>query len=150
VNSPIWAAVSDWELNAELEGLNALHIETLFTAMEGKGLIYDGPHKSVLLHHCTRLVACSPNNLRAQVQRVYLAILCDDGVELTGALMDLFLVLEDRGYGLRKRLVEQAAPLLRSSDLVVFNQVLENNQLNQLLNVQKQRSMLCNGSYAIR
>ncbi len=150
MNSPIWAAISGWEINAELEGLNALHIETLFTALEGKGLIYDGPHKSVLLHHCTRLVAATPNNLRAHVQRVYLAILCHDRMALTGALVDLFLVLEERGSALRQRLLEQAEPLLRRDDLAIFKQIAISNQLELLLKVQTQHSRLCNGSYAIR
>ena len=150
MNSPIWAAVSGWELNAELEGINALNIETLFTALEGKGLIYDGPHKSVLLHHYRRLVATSSNNLRCHVQRVYLSILCHDGAELTGALVDLFLTLGDRGLALRKRLVEQGSPLMRQDDLALFNQVMDQEEgAALLLGLNKQQSVLCNGSFSL-
>lgn len=150
MNSPIWAAVSGWELNAELEGLNALNIETLFTALEGKGLIYDGPHKSVLLHHFSRLVASQPDNLRCHVQRVYLSILCHDGDELTGALLDLFLVLEKRGLALRQRLVEQGSPLLRENDLGLLQQALEADEVGPLLQLHKQRSVLCNGNFSLQ
>ncbi|GGK82521.1 hypothetical protein [Amphritea balenae] len=149
MNSPIWAAVSGWELNAELEGLNALNIETLFTALEGKGLIYDGPHKSVLLHHFSRLVASQPNNLRSHVQRVYLSILCHDAAELTGALLDLFLTLKDRGQALRERLVEQGSPLLRQEDLELIKLSIEQNDSSLLLQLNMQNSVLCNGSFSL-
>jgi len=149
VNSPIWAAVSGWELNAELEGLNALNIETLFTALEGKELIYDGPHKSVLLHHFTRLVASRPNNLRSQVQRVYLSILCHDEAELAGALLDLYLTLDGRGLALRKRLLEQGAKMLREEELDLFNQILTDGDNSRLLQVNKQKSVLCNGNFSL-
>ena len=149
MNSPIWAAVSGWELNAELEGLNALNIETLFTALEGKGLIYDGPHKSVLLHHFSRLVASQPNNLRSHVQRVYLSILCHDATELTGALLDLFLTLKDRGQALRERLVEQGSPLLRQEDLELIKLSIEQDDNSLLLQLNMQNSVLCNGSFSL-
>ncbi len=149
MNSPIWAAVSGWELNAELEGLNALNIETLFTALEGKELIYDGPHKSVLLHHFTRLVASRPNNLRSQVQRVYLSILCHDEAELAGALLDLYLTLDGRGLALRKRLLEQGAKMLREEELDLFNQILTDGDNSRLLQVNKQKSVLCNGNFSL-
>ncbi len=149
MNSPIWAAVSGWELNAELEGLNALNIETLFTALEGKGLIYDGPHKSVLLHHYNRLVASAPNNLRSHVQRVYLSVLCQDGVELTGALMDLFLILEQRGMALKQRLLEQGAPLLNPDDLELFKLVIEEGDNTRLLSLSPQKSVVINGRFSL-
>lgn len=149
MNSPIWAAVSGWELNAELEGLNALNIETLFTALEGKGLIYDGPHKSVLLHHFNRLVASTSNNLRSHVQRVYLSVLCHDGVELTGALMDLFLILEGRGLALRQRLLDQGAPLLNPDDLELFKAVMDDGDNSRLLSLNSQKSVLCNGRFSL-
>ncbi|SEQ36270.1 hypothetical protein SAMN03080615_01214 [Amphritea atlantica] len=149
MNSPIWAAVSGWELNAELEGLNALNIETLFTALEGKELIYDGPHKSVLLHHFNRLVASRPNNLRNQVQRVYLSILCHDEAELTGALLDLSLTLEGKGQALRKRLLEQGADLIRKEDLELFQEALADGDNYRLLQLNKQKSVLCNGSFSL-
>lgn len=149
MNSPIWAAVSGWELNAELEGLNALNIETLFTALEGKELIYDGPHKSVLLHHFNRLVASRPNNLRSQVQRVYLSILCHDEAELTGALLDLYLTLDGKGLALRKRLLEQGADLIREEDLQVFKATLVDGDNHRLLQLSKQKSVLCNGNFSL-
>ena len=149
MNSPIWAAVSGWELNAELEGLNALNIETLFTALEGKGLIYDGPHKSVLLHHFNRLVASSPNNLRSHVQRVYLSVLCHDGVELTGALMDLFMILEERGLALKQRLLDQGATLLNPDDLKLFKVVIAESDNSKLLSLNSQKSVLCNGCFSL-
>jgi hypothetical protein len=149
VNSPIWAAVSGWELNAELEGPNALNIETLFVALEGKGLIYDGPHKSILLNHYNRLVAANPNNLRHQVQRVYLAILCHEADELIGALIDLFITLDERGKGLKVRLLEQGASLLREEDLSVFNDILGQGEKRKLLQLNKQKSVLCNGNFSL-
>ena len=149
MNSPIWAAVSGWELNAELEGLNALNIETLFTALEGKGLIYDGPHKSVLLHHYNRLVASAPNNLRSHVQRVYLSVLCQDGVELTGALMDLFLILKERGQALKQRLLDQGAPLLNPDDLELFKLVIEEGDNTRLLSLNPQKSVVINGRFSL-
>ncbi len=149
MNSPIWAAVSGWELNAELEGLNALNIETLFTALEGKELIYDGPHKSVLLHHFNRLVASRPTNLRSQVQRVYLSILCHDEAELTGALFDLYLTLDGRGLALRKRLLEQGAGMLREEELELFKAILSDGDNSRLLQLSKQKSVLCNGNFSL-
>ncbi|WP_299196951.1 hypothetical protein [uncultured Amphritea sp.] len=149
MNSPIWAAVSGWELNAELEGLNALNIETLFTALEGKELIYDGPHKSVLLHHFSRLVASRPNNLRSQVQRVYLSILCHDEAELTGALLDLYLTLDGRGLALRKRLLDQGAEMLRKEELDLFSEILADGDNSRLLQLSKQKSVLCNGNFSL-
>ncbi|WP_428035787.1 hypothetical protein [Amphritea sp.] len=149
MNSPIWAAVSGWELNAELEGLNALNIETLFTALEGKELIYDGPHKSVLLHHFSRLVASRPTNLRSQVQRVYLSILCHDEAELTGALFDLYLTLDGRGLALRKRLLEQGAGMLREEELELFKAILSDGDNSRLLQLSKQKSVLCNGNFSL-
>ncbi|MDO6563524.1 hypothetical protein Q4488_09030 [Amphritea sp. 1_MG-2023] len=149
MNSSIWAAISGWELNAELEGLNALNIETTFTALDGKALIYDGPHHSLLLHHYSRLVAANPNNLRHQVQRVYLSILCHDATELTGALLDLYLTLEQRGNALRRRLLQQGAALLSEDDLSIFDEVLSSGDNTRLLQLSKQASVLCNGNYSL-
>ncbi|RTE67612.1 hypothetical protein EH243_01300 [Amphritea opalescens] len=149
MNSPIWAAVSGWELNAELEGPNALNIETLFIALEGKGLIYDGPHKSILLQHYNRFVAANPNNLRHQVQRVYLAILCHDSDELVGALVDLLITLDGRGKALQQRLLEQGESLLSEADLALFKDSVAQGDNQQLLSLNKPKSVLCNGDFSL-
>ncbi|WP_417224353.1 hypothetical protein [Amphritea sp.] len=149
MNSPIWAAVSGWTLNTELEGPNALAIETLFAALEGKALIYDGPHKGALLQHYTRLVAANPGNLRYQVQRVYLAILCHDAAQLTGALRDLYLTLDGRGNDLFKRLLKQGTSLLDDDALEVFNAVVTGGDKLRLLQLSQSHSVLCNGYFSL-
>lgn len=149
MNSPIWAAVSGWTLNTELEGPNALAIETLFSALEGKSLIYDGPHKSTLLQHYTRLVAANPDNLRYQVQRVYLAILCHDGDQLIGALRDLYLTLDGRGNSLFKRLLKQGKSLLDDGALAIFNAVVTEGDKPRLLQLSQSHSVLSNGYFSL-
>lgn len=58
------------------------------------------------------LVSKSRNDLRSHVQRVFLHIERQDGEATYGALLDLFIVLNDGGRGLRKRLLSASCDLI--------------------------------------
>ncbi len=85
--------------------------------LDGKQRLY--PHhrdraeefKSLLSHAIVR----RPGELRLHVQRILLCIDSRDPTVL-GALCDLFLVLGRNGSGLRRRLLNQARPLLSRMD----------------------------------
>lgn len=57
-----------------------------------------------------------PENLKQHVQRIMLQISSGDSERLFGALLDLFIVLGDKGEDLRKRLLKYAEPLLVRED----------------------------------
>ena len=76
-------------------------------------------------------------------------MLCQDGVELTGALMDLFLTLEQRGVALKQRLLEQGAPLLNPDDLQLFKLVIEEGDNTRLLSLSPQKSVVINGRFSL-
>lgn len=57
-------------------------------------------------------VSNNPNDLLAHVQRVAAHYRAGSAESLYGALLDLFISLESKGYELRKRLLTKCAPLL--------------------------------------
>jgi hypothetical protein len=56
----------------------------------------------------------NPRDLRAHVQRTFLLLAKGDIEALYGALIDLFIILGDRGIELRKNLVTRSKPILKN------------------------------------
>jgi tetratricopeptide (TPR) repeat protein len=54
----------------------------------------------------------NPADFRSHVQRILLLIDRGDEIDLQGALVDLYIALGDKGEGLKRRLLELAAPRL--------------------------------------
>lgn len=69
-------------------------------------------------------IARSPGVLRMHVQRITLYTQTADPCVI-GALLDLFLVLGDKGVPLRRRMLAQARPLISSHDFHALHQKLE-------------------------
>lgn len=88
-----------------------------------------------LIHNISR----SPNELRNHIQRIYLFIQLQNSQALTGALVDLYLVLKDKGTALRYRVLMTARKLLSQQDFDIFYHALESGLDNYgVLPVSKQ------------
>ncbi|MDD3608430.1 MAG: hypothetical protein PHI49_01595 [Halothiobacillaceae bacterium] len=64
------------------------------------------------VEYLCHLVLARPSALRTHVQRVLLLIHVGDGASLYGALVDLFIVLANKGEHLKQRMLNKATPLL--------------------------------------
>jgi tetratricopeptide (TPR) repeat protein len=65
-----------------------------------------------LIEHLARAVARNPRDLRSHARRIYACRRHRDKECLTGALLDLFIGLGDKGLALRRRLLSETAFLL--------------------------------------
>jgi len=74
-----------------------------------------------LAHHIARM----PGDLRSHVQRINMHLETQDAGGLYGALLDLFIVLNDRGLALRKRALDSARPVLKMPMYRAMHAVLE-------------------------
>jgi tetratricopeptide (TPR) repeat protein len=74
--------------------------------------------------HYAHAIARNPGNLLVHVQRISLYAETADPAIL-GALLDLFLVLGERGIPLRRRMLALARPILSSQDHHALHQQLE-------------------------
>lgn len=54
----------------------------------------------------------NPRDLRAHVQRIYLLLVAGDEVTLRASIVDLFIVLGDKGHALKARMLDCATPVL--------------------------------------
>ncbi len=70
-------------------------------------------------------VARSPQDLRSHVQRVYLHIERRDGDAIFGALVDMFIALQDAGRPLRQRLLETSRAVIDEQSYQFLLQRLE-------------------------
>lgn len=118
-DSQIWMALSDWSLNAELEGAHADTIQAAFESQDSSSLIYRGAFPALQLRIARRQVAAKPLELKMHVRRVYLAIRCNNKPQVIGALIDLLIVLRFSKSALFQRLVQQAAPLLDTPETLM-------------------------------
>jgi len=70
-------------------------------------------------------IARAPANLRCHIQRINLFITTKDEERLYGALLDLFIILADQGYPLRKRMLKSARSLICKEHFDVLKHQLE-------------------------
>jgi hypothetical protein len=145
MNSPIGMALSDWDLNSEIESELAENIQAAFESMEQKDLIYKGSLRSKNLDYAIRHVANQPQQLMAHVKRFYLAMLCRSESKVQGALIDLMIVLRYKGNPLLIRLINEAAVLLGTSLCDQLKSIAQNKTANGILLLDVSCSILING-----
>ncbi|GAA0794390.1 hypothetical protein [Marinobacterium sediminicola] len=141
-DSPAEVAQDGRMVKADLQ-LSKLQI--MFNLQADKRLIYVGAQPTVALRYLTRLVAARPRILRNHIRRVYLAIQCADNEQLTGALIDLLLVLRGRGQFLVNRLIQQSGPLLQSDYRIIMNKAVDTRDLSRLAELPLEHAVLSNG-----
>ncbi len=146
VNSQIWMALSDWELNAEIDGQQADKIQSAFEFAGQKSLIYKGelPHEN--LKCAIRVVAKNPLDLNAHVKRFYLSILCRSADATLGALIDLMIILRFRGDALLLRLISEAEVLIGQSLANQLKDIVVTQAVSRLPTLQTSHSVLINGT----
>lgn len=120
-------------------------LQVVFSLQADKRLIYVGTHPTVALRYLTRLVAARPRILRNHIRRIYLAIQCADADQVTGALIDLLLVLRGRGQFLANRLIQQSGPLLKSEYRIAMNKSVDTRDPSRLAELPLEFSVLSNG-----
>jgi hypothetical protein len=135
-------AQDERQANADLQ-LSKLQI--MFNLQVDKRLIYAGTQPTVALRYLTRLVAARPRALRNHIRRIYLAIQVADSDQVTGALIDLLLVLRGRGQFLANRLIQQAGPLLKSEHRIAMNKAVDTRDLSRLAELPLEYAVLSNG-----
>ena len=133
VNSPLWAALSDWELNSDFDNEHTGNIQAAFQTLSFDGLIYKGGEAQRLLYFITRQAAREPERLLNHVKRVYLAMACNERERLIGALVDLCWVSRGKGEMLIRRLVGQAAPMLPPETVLQLTSAMNVSDRSQLL-----------------
>ncbi len=147
MNSPIWDALSDWELNADFDSPNTGRIQAAFDAQHPRYLIYRGKQGKRILYHFTRMVAAEPDELRLHTKRIYLSIACFDSEALEGAFTDFLLVLGKKGPLLRKRLFEQARSVMKPEVRNIIERAIEEDDLTALNKLSTKHSVLMNGRF---
>jgi hypothetical protein len=135
-HAPVTDATGRYQVRRQLE---------LFRIQEDPHLIYRGDEHLIVLRYLQRRVAARPSQLRNHIRRVYLAIQTRESAHLTGALVDLMLVLKGRGRYLLNRMLEQSGPLLRKDHLKLFETALLCGDLAPLRKVEQGESILSNG-----
>ena len=145
VNSQIWMAISDWDLNEELEGDLADRIQAAFETSEQKSLIYQGSVPKYALTNLTRLVATHPQDLKCHVRRFYLAMIHGSKSKVLGALIYLMIMLRYKGNALSLRLIRQAEPLLGAELSDNLSEIIASKRINQIVNLDVRHSVLING-----
>ena len=145
----IKSGVSQGEVAQEERPVNAdlqlSKLQIMFNLQVDKRLIYAGTQPTVALRYLTRLVAARPRTLRNHIRRIYLAIQCADSDSVTGALIDLLLVLRGRGQFLVNRLIQQAGPLLKSECRIAMNKAVDTRDLSRLAELPLEHAVLSNG-----
>lgn len=147
MNSPIWDALADWELNADFDSPNTSRIQAAFDAQHSKYLIYKGHQGKRILYHFTRMVAADPDSLRLHTKRIYLSIACFHRDSLEGAFADFLLVLGNRGPKLRQRLFEQARAVMKPKVRNIIQRAIEEDDLSELSKLSTKHSVLINGRF---
>lgn len=147
MNSPIWDALADWELNSDFDSPNTGRIQAAFDAQNPSYLIYKGHQGKRILYHFTRMVAAEPDSLRLHTKRIYLSIACYDRDALEGAFADFLLVLGKKGPTLRKRLFEQAKSVMTPQVRNIIQRAIEDDDVGVLSSLSTKHSVLINGRF---
>lgn len=144
-DSQLWAALSDWELNEELESELADRIQATFESVNQKQMIYRGALPKEALFCFARQVAAHPENLSAHVKRFYLAMLNRSKEKVLGALIDLIIILRFKGDTLTSRLIGEAEPLLGQDAVEQLRGILKDKSAKRVLDLDVSESVLVNG-----
>ena len=147
MNSPIWDALADWELNSDFDSSNTSRIQAAFDAQHPRYLIYKGHQGKRILYHFTRMVAAEPDKLRLHTKRIYLSIACYDSDALEGAFADFLLVLGEKGFTLRKRLFDQAKSVMKPDVRNIIQCAIDENDLTGLSKLSSKYSVLIDGRF---
>lgn len=147
--SQIWAALSDWELDAELDGDKTKLIQAAFESLNQRQLIYRGEQGERNLYFYTRDVARHPRSLKAHVRRIYAATALGARDELVGALIDVLWVLRDKGPMLRRRLFDQVESILPKRARAVLEEVVASGDHKKLLVLPVDKAVLVNGQFSV-
>jgi hypothetical protein len=86
-----------------------------FGAADTEGLNVGIDHFHADSSYFSHAVARSPGDLRLHIVRVNLHLEAENAEALWGALVDLFLVLQDKGFAIRQRMLLKARRLLDQS-----------------------------------
>ncbi|MGB0468817.1 MAG: hypothetical protein ACPGF7_14990 [Pontibacterium sp.] len=149
MTSPIWAALSDWELDAELSSAKTDGIQAAFEVLTQDGLIYRGEQCERNLYHYTRFVAGAPYALKAHIRRIYLATALGKKDELAGAMIDVLWVLDKKGAGLRLRIYDQVSAMLTPHARKTIGRAIELNDRTLLLDLPIDKAVLVNGQFSL-
>ncbi|RVU31051.1 hypothetical protein [Neptunomonas marina] len=143
--SQIWMALSDWDLNSELESELADKIQSAFESADQDTLIYKGSLPTLSHRQYVRKVSREPLNLTAHVRRFYLAMVCGDKDNTVGALIDLVIILRYRGRALVERLISEAEQLIGPETTEQLKEIAQAKSVNRVLSLDVSRSVLVNG-----
>ncbi|MCU7851926.1 MAG: hypothetical protein KZQ80_06915 [Candidatus Thiodiazotropha sp. (ex Monitilora ramsayi)] len=95
--------------------------------------------------HYAQEIARKPEVLQSHVARIELCVKTKDS-HVLGALLDLFLVLKEKGFALRRRMLALSKSLLNPHDLNLFVNYLRQGDVNVLLqSLQADNSILSSG-----
>lgn len=150
MSSQIWAALSDWELDAELNSNKTHRIQAAFEALSQDNLIYRGAQSERNLYHYTRFVAGNPHSLKNHIRRIYTATALGLRDELAGAMMDLLWILDAKGPTLRKRIFEQVSAMLTPRARKVIAHAIERDNRRLLLELPVDKAVVVNGQFSAR
>lgn len=119
--------------------------EIAFHLLEFRGIMLDvvGPSNyaaDIIAHAIARM----PTNLRCHIQRINLFITKKDDESLYGSLLDLFIILGDRGYPLRDRMLKNARPVICKECYKFLHQHLKSGLTSKNSVIFSQTSILIN------
>lgn len=124
-------------------------LQICFELQKSRSLICEHADSELGLCYSSRYISAVPKHLRTHIRRIYFAIRKGDSGRLTGALIDLFLVLRGKGRALVNRVIDQAEPLLDKSTLSALRKFADTSDFRFIRNLPLQYSVLVNGSLSI-
>ncbi|WP_432694930.1 hypothetical protein ACQUQP_10225 [Marinobacterium sp. YM272] len=117
----------------------------LFRIQEDPHLIYRGQENVIVLRYLQRRVAARPSQLRNHIRRAYLAIQSREVAHLTGALIDLMIILKGKARYLVERMLDQSRPLLKPEHHQIMKKACDTGQIDRLRAIPQGESVLSNG-----
>jgi hypothetical protein len=124
-------------------------LQICFELQKSRSLICENADVELGLNYTSRSVSAVPKQLRTHIRRIYFAIRRGDKTRLTGAIVDLFLVLKGKGKALVNRVIDQAEPLLDKKTLSDLRKFADTSDFRFITHLPLQYSVLVNGSLSV-
>ena len=130
--------LSESTVNTELIGY---WVEPVFW----HGMLSDELYANKMIVYLAYNITRNATDLNSHVKRIYLMIQTNKTENLYSALVDLFLVLENNGTALRKRLLAYARKHINQSEYLYLQQSLRSGHISELKMPMAKQSLLTRG-----
>lgn len=125
-----------------VEMMEGEFIEPAFLQMNGLSLSDSNCLPKIITDKLAHKITRSPNDLRSHIQRILLFIEHKKNEAAYNSLIDLFIVLGDKGHALRTRMLSAAKLLLSETQFSILSQTFSSDSFSQSNLVDISQSLL--------